>query len=137
MSDLTEKEFQNWLAGRIADLGWELTLDDDDLSRPWEEVVRWDELTSALERLNPEIAEQPERAQQVIAALRAVLLSSAAEGLIGSNREFAAWLAERLPAFLAPRGLLLSDQELPDTGLTVSELPTGVGPDLYFCYANR
>ena len=95
MSDLTEKEFQNWLAGRIADLGWELTLDDDDLSRPWEVVVRWDELISALERLNPEIAEQPERAQQVIAALRAVLLSSAAEGLIASNREFAAWLCGR------------------------------------------
>ena len=95
MSDLTEKEFQNWLAGRIADLGWELTLDDDDLGRAWEEVVRWDELESALIRLNPEIAEEPERTQQVISAVRAVLLSSANDGLVAANREFAAWIAGR------------------------------------------
>lgn len=46
----------------------------------------------ALIALNPEIAEQPDRADEVIYALRAILLSVQADGLVRANENFMAWL---------------------------------------------
>jgi len=45
----------------------------------------------ALIALNPEIAEEPERADEVIYALRAILLSVNADGLVRANENFMAW----------------------------------------------
>ncbi|MEI8234049.1 MAG: type I restriction endonuclease [Verrucomicrobiota bacterium] len=53
-------------------------------------VERW--LREALIALNPEIAEQPDRADEVIYALRAILLSVQADGLVRANENFMAWL---------------------------------------------
>ena len=49
-------------------------------------------LRQALIRLNPEIAAQPERADQVLYKLRAIVLSVRSDGLIRANEEFTAWL---------------------------------------------
>lgn len=49
-------------------------------------------LREALIRLNPEIAAQPDRADEVIYNLRACLLSVQADGLVRANENFAAWL---------------------------------------------
>jgi type I restriction enzyme R subunit len=49
-------------------------------------------LRDALIRLNPEIAAQPDRADEVIYALRAILLSVQADGLVRANENFMAWL---------------------------------------------
>ena len=76
-------------------IGWKLTLDDAGLSRPVDEVFRLDELEAALVRLNPEVAEQPERVQEVLGRLRAVLLSAPNDGLVAANEEFVAWLCGR------------------------------------------
>lgn len=46
----------------------------------------------ALIRLNPEIAAQPERADEVLYKLRAIVLSVRSDGLIRANEEFTAWL---------------------------------------------
>jgi type I restriction enzyme, R subunit len=46
----------------------------------------------ALIALNPEIAEQPDRADEVIYALRAILLSVQGDGLVRANENFMAWL---------------------------------------------
>ena len=46
----------------------------------------------ALIRLNPCIAEQPERAEEVLYRLRAIVLSARSDGLIHANEEFTAWL---------------------------------------------
>lgn len=67
----------------------------------------------------------------------ALIHSDIGSGVESADRELAAWLAPRLPSFLTPHGLLLSDQELPDAGLAASALPAGVGSDRYFCYTNR
>ena len=53
-------------------------------------VESW--LREALVRLNPEIAAQPDRADEVIYALRATVLSVAGDGLVRANENFMAWL---------------------------------------------
>ena len=46
----------------------------------------------ALLRLNPAIAEKPERADEVLYKLRAIVLAVRSDGLIRANEEFTAWL---------------------------------------------
>jgi len=53
-------------------------------------VESW--VREALIVLNPEIAEQPDRADEVVYALRAILLSVQADGLVRANENFTAWL---------------------------------------------
>ncbi len=45
----------------------------------------------ALIALNPEIAERPDRADEVIYALRAILLSVQGDGLVRANENFIAY----------------------------------------------
>jgi type I restriction enzyme, R subunit len=63
-----------------------------ELGRAAGDVLVEPELRAALARLNPEIAEQPDRADEVIYKLRAILLSVQSDGLVRANEEFAAWL---------------------------------------------
>jgi type I restriction enzyme, R subunit len=49
-------------------------------------------LKDALIRLNPEIHAHPERADEVLYKLRAIVLAVRADGLIRANEEFTAWL---------------------------------------------
>jgi len=56
----------------------------DVMIEPW--------VREALIRLNPEIAAQPDRADEVIYNLRACILSVQADGLVRANENFAAWL---------------------------------------------
>ena len=95
MSGVSERVVQNGICERLAGLGWDLTLDDAELERPVDGVFRFDELEAALVRLNPEIAEEPARAQEVLSKLRAVLLSAPNDGLVAANEEFVAWLCGR------------------------------------------
>jgi type I restriction enzyme R subunit len=46
----------------------------------------------ALIRLNPDIAAQPERADEVLYKLRAIVLGVRSDGLVSANEEFTAWL---------------------------------------------
>ena len=52
-----------------------------------EEFVR-----QALIRLNPSITEKPDRADEVLYKLRAIVLAVRSDGLIRANEEFTAWL---------------------------------------------
>jgi len=62
------------------------------LPRNVEDVLLEKELSEALCRLNPEIAAQPERAEEVIHKLRAILITVNNVGLVRANEEFAKWL---------------------------------------------
>ena len=95
MSEVAERTVQNGICKRLAELGWSLTLEDESLGRPVDEVVRFGEFEAALVRLNPEIAARPERAQEVLARLRAVLLSAPNDGLVAANEELVAWMCNR------------------------------------------
>ena len=58
----------------------------------------------ALIRLNPEIAAQPDRADEVIYNLRACILSVQADGLVRANENFMAWLRGEKTMPFGPNG---------------------------------
>lgn len=60
--------------------------------RQMQEVFVEPWLRHALVRLNPEIAEQPDRADEVLYRLRAIVLSVRSDGLIRANEEMTAWM---------------------------------------------
>lgn len=64
----------------------------DLLQRDITEVFEEKELKEALCRLNPDIAANPERAEEVIHKLRAILITVNNVGLVRANEEFAKWL---------------------------------------------
>lgn len=77
--------------GSICGLGWHY-LAPKDLARQPHEVLVEDHLREALIRLNPDIAAQPDRADDVLYRLRAILMGVRSDGLVKANEEFAAWL---------------------------------------------
>ena len=72
-------------------LGWEY-VPRDQLPRSATDVLVDSHLRDALIRLNPEIVQRPERADEVFYKLRAILVSVSSDGLVRANEEFAAWL---------------------------------------------
>ena len=72
-------------------MGWK-PLSREAIPRAFDDVMAEDWVTDALVRLNPVIAERPERAQDVLTRLRAVILSAPNDGLVAANEEMVAWL---------------------------------------------
>jgi len=64
----------------------------DLLSRDVTDILLENELKEALIRLNPDIATHPERADEIIHKLRAIILSVNNVGLVRANEEFSKWL---------------------------------------------
>ncbi|HTA27387.1 MAG TPA: type I restriction endonuclease, partial [Bacteroidia bacterium] len=67
-------------------------LESDLLQREITDVLLEKELKESLCRLNPEIAAQPDRADEVIHKLRAILITVSNVGLVRANEEFSKWL---------------------------------------------
>jgi len=63
-----------------------------EIPRQIQEVLVEPWLREALIRLNPEIAAQPDRADEVLYKLRAIVLSVRSDGLIRANEEMTAWM---------------------------------------------
>lgn len=107
--------FNEEVAVRGASLGGDLA---DAASTPvkwnyceWQDVPRqsgdvlveqW--LRESLIRLNPEIATDPDRADEVIYALRAIMLSVQADGLVRANENFMAWMRGEKTMPFGPNG---------------------------------
>ena len=92
--DADEKMVQMGLADHVSKLGW-VYADDESLPRELESVLLNDDVSKALVLLNPDIAETPVRAHEVISKLRAILLGVRNDGLVSANEEFVAWLCGR------------------------------------------
>ncbi|MBW4528518.1 MAG: HsdR family type I site-specific deoxyribonuclease [Phormidium tanganyikae FI6-MK23] len=75
---------------RLNGLGW-YYLPPQRLSRQPQEVFIESFVREALIRLNPEIAANPDRVEEVLYRLRAIVLSIRSDGLIRANEEFTAW----------------------------------------------
>jgi type I restriction enzyme R subunit len=72
-------------------LGWRRVASADFPRQPQEVLVEsW--IREALIRLNPEIVAQPDRADEVLYKLRAIVLSVRSDGLIRANEEMMAWI---------------------------------------------
>ncbi|MES2178227.1 MAG: type I restriction endonuclease subunit R [Gemmatimonadota bacterium] len=78
-------------AGKISGLGWHY-LAPSVIPRQHHEVFVEDWIRDALVRLNPEIEADPDRTDEVLYKLRAILLSVRSDGLIKANEELTAWL---------------------------------------------
>ena len=67
--------------------GWKY-IKAEDLPREYNEVLVEPMVKEALIRLNPEIAEEPSRADEVIYKLRSLILSTQAHDLVTRNEQF-------------------------------------------------
>ncbi len=74
------------------------------LPRQTGEVMVESWVREALIHLNPEIAAQPDRADEVIYNLRACILSVRADGLVRANENFMAWLRGEKSMPFGPNG---------------------------------
>ncbi|HRK68822.1 MAG TPA: type I restriction endonuclease, partial [Hyphomonas sp.] len=72
-------------------IGWRYAAPSE-VPRQIQEVLVEHWLRDALIRLNPEIAAQPDRADEVLYKLRAIVLSVRSDGLIRANEEMTAWM---------------------------------------------
>src|SRR4051812_30032947 len=93
MSEIAESAVQAALVDRLtrADFGWRF-VSGEALDRTTDAVLIESEVTAALRRLNPAIAEKPERVDQVLPRLRATILAVRDDGLVESNRRMTGWL---------------------------------------------
>ena len=91
-------------AGGVSGLGWHFA-SPANLPRQPQEVLVEPYLRDALIRLNPDIAANASRVDEVLYRLRAIVMSARADGLVKTNEEFAAWaLGERSMPF-GPNGV--------------------------------
>lgn len=79
------------LVAALAGGGW-THVKGDQLGRPDEDPFVTEQVVDALLRLNPVIAEEPERVHEVLRTLRTMPLTARDAGLVETNRDFAAWL---------------------------------------------
>jgi type I restriction enzyme R subunit len=84
-------------------LGWHF-VPSQDLPRRFQDVFVEDYVRQALLRLNPSIAERPDRADEVLYRLRAIVLAVRGDGLIKANEEFTAWLRGERSMPFGPAG---------------------------------
>jgi type I restriction enzyme R subunit len=78
-------------SGKLSGLGWHY-LASSNIPRQPHEVFVEDWIREALIRLNPEIAAVPDRADEVLYKLRAIVLAARSDGLLKVNEELTAWL---------------------------------------------
>ena len=72
-------------------IGWRRVASAE-IPRQHQDVLVETWVREALIRLNPEIAAQPDRADEVLYKLRAIVLSVRSDGLIRANEEMMAWI---------------------------------------------
>lgn len=75
---------QAWLVERLVSLGW-THVPGRDLPRQKTDVVVEEWLVDALERLNPEIAEEPASVDEVLPLIRMGVMAAATDGLLAAN----------------------------------------------------
>lgn len=89
LAETTAPYVTNGLAGR--GIGWHF-VPAAALPRQPQDVFVEEYVRDALIRLNPDIAAKPDRAEEVIYRLRAIVLAVRSDGLVSANEEFTAWL---------------------------------------------
>lgn len=82
---------EDFIRDQVMALGWAF-IPGDDLPRALSDVLIAEHLRGALERLNPDIAADPSRADEVLYRLNAILLSVPAEGVVRADENLRAWL---------------------------------------------
>ena len=76
---------------QISGLGWHY-LSYENLARQPQEALAEEHLRDALIRLNSTIAANPDRVDDVLYRLRAIIMGVRGDGLVKANEEFTSWL---------------------------------------------
>ena len=84
MPGVDERAVQSWLVERLVSLGWSL-VPGWEVPRESTDVLVESWLVDALVRLNPAIAEQSERVDEVLPLVRSAVLSASLDGLLAAN----------------------------------------------------
>ncbi|HQZ33272.1 MAG TPA: HsdR family type I site-specific deoxyribonuclease [Ilumatobacteraceae bacterium] len=79
------------IADALVDAGWTF-VPGEALDRTFEQPFVEAEVVAALIRLNPEIAADPSRVDEILPLLRMLPLASWNDGLVATNQRFASWL---------------------------------------------
>ncbi len=82
---------EEFLIDRVREVGWDFQ-PGPSLIRAASDVMIESAVREALIRLNPEIAAEPSRADEVVYRLRGIILGVTGDGLVRSNEEFMAWV---------------------------------------------
>lgn len=82
---------ENYVRDLLVKMGWKY-IPKAQLPRQDADILVEEHLKEALIKLNPEIAEKPERVEEVIYKLRAILISVRGTGIVKTNEEFTKWL---------------------------------------------
>jgi len=128
---------EDFLLERIGAAGWTYS-HGRELQRVTADVLLEPNVREALIALNPEIAAQPERADEVIYKLRAVILGVAGAGLVGSNEEFMRWVRGEQSMPFGPGGehvtVRLVDFDHPENNsfVVANQVTCTVGPEKRF-----
>lgn len=80
-----------FIRDRLKSIGWEF-IDHQTLPRRAQDVLVEDHLRDALVRLNPTIAERPERADEVLYRLRAAIMTSGDVREMKTNAKLATFI---------------------------------------------
>ena len=92
MAGMTEhNSVQQPLVDELVRLGWSY-FPGKSLDRQLEQVFIESEVVDALVRLNPDVAEVPARASEVVKLLRNLTFQVDDEGLVETNRDAMSWL---------------------------------------------
>ncbi|MBN1321641.1 MAG: HsdR family type I site-specific deoxyribonuclease [Thermoleophilia bacterium] len=89
--------------GLVSGLGWHY-LAVQNLPRQLHGILVEDDVREGLIRLNPEIAAEPDRADDVLHRLRALIMGVRTDGLVRANEEFAAWITGERSMPFGPSG---------------------------------
>ena len=93
MSDIAESSVQAALVDRLTqpDLGWTFVASKD-LGRSDDSVLIEKDVAAALTRLNPAVADKPERVDEVLPTVRSSILAVRDDGLMETNQRMMGWL---------------------------------------------
>jgi len=82
---------ENYIKDLLTKMGWKF-VPRENLPRKEQDVLVEEYVKDALIKLNPEIAEKPERADDVLYKLRAIIISCRGTGIVRTNEELSKWI---------------------------------------------
>lgn len=88
-----EDTLEQMVISSLKEVGWQY-IEAEDLERQHSDVMVESMVKNALIRLNPEIAEETDRADEVIYRLRTLTQATSAANLVATNERFKKWIFE-------------------------------------------
>jgi len=86
-----ENSVEDYIKDMLVKLGWKF-VPKDQIPRQDTDVLVEEYVKNALIKLNPSIKEDPDRADEVLYKLRAIILSVRGTGVVKTNEEFMKWI---------------------------------------------